>query len=141
MRSLIPGYSSCNTAVVLHAFEDMPQQVDGNTGLLQSIQYRKTGIILNVTPHVTGNQVMLDINAERSSLAAAAGAGAASSSIPCASTAHVASADSAARRSRATHWPSAVATRTPWRRRRRGGRRVRRDMNNQFGVAFLLASE
>lgn len=34
------------------ARQTSPQQVEGNTGLLQSIQYRKTGIILSVKPTV-----------------------------------------------------------------------------------------
>src|SRR5690606_21344924 len=34
------------------ARQTSPQQVDGNTGLLQSIQYRKTGIILSIKPTV-----------------------------------------------------------------------------------------
>lgn len=34
------------------ARQTSPQQVEGSTGLLQSIQYRKTGIILNVKPTV-----------------------------------------------------------------------------------------
>ena len=34
------------------ARQTSPQQVEGNTGLLQSIQYRKTGIILSIKPTV-----------------------------------------------------------------------------------------
>ena len=36
-----------------------------------TVQIKPTGIILRVTPHVTGNQVLLDLHAERSSLALA----------------------------------------------------------------------
>jgi type II secretory pathway component GspD/PulD (secretin) len=39
-----------------------------------TVQFRNTGIILEVTPHVTGNQVMLDMRAERSNVAASASA-------------------------------------------------------------------
>ena len=36
-----------------------------------SVRLEQTGIILRVTPHITGNQVLLDIHAERSNIAAA----------------------------------------------------------------------
>jgi type IV pilus assembly protein PilQ len=36
-----------------------------------TVQFKKTGVILNVTPHVTGDQVLLELHAERSNLAAA----------------------------------------------------------------------
>jgi type II secretory pathway component GspD/PulD (secretin) len=36
-----------------------------------TVQYRNTGVILEVTPHITGNQVLLDMKAERSNVAAA----------------------------------------------------------------------
>lgn len=42
-----------------------PQQTDGTSGLLQSIQYRKTGIILSVTPTVySDDRVDLTLNQE-----------------------------------------------------------------------------
>jgi general secretion pathway protein D len=37
---------------IITARQTSPQQIEGSTGLLQSIQYRKTGIILNVKPTV-----------------------------------------------------------------------------------------
>ena len=36
-----------------------------------SVRVEQTGIILRVTPHITGNQVLLDLHAERSNIAAA----------------------------------------------------------------------
>jgi type IV pilus assembly protein PilQ len=36
-----------------------------------SVRTEQTGIILRVTPHITGNQVLLDLHAERSNIAAA----------------------------------------------------------------------
>jgi type IV pilus assembly protein PilQ len=36
-----------------------------------TVNFRNTGVILEVTPHITGNQVMLDLRAERSNVAAA----------------------------------------------------------------------
>jgi type IV pilus assembly protein PilQ len=36
-----------------------------------SVRVEQTGIILRVTPHITGNQVLLDMHAERSNIAAA----------------------------------------------------------------------
>jgi type IV pilus secretin PilQ/predicted competence protein len=36
-----------------------------------AVEYKNTGIILEVTPHITGNQVLLDMRAERSGVAAA----------------------------------------------------------------------
>jgi len=36
-----------------------------------TVQMKNTGIILRVTPHVTGNQVLLDLHAERSNIALA----------------------------------------------------------------------
>lgn len=42
-----------------------PQQTEGNTNLLQSIQYRKTGIILGIKPTVySDNRIDLDITQE-----------------------------------------------------------------------------
>lgn len=38
-----------------------------------TVQLRPTGVILEVTPHITGNQVLLDINAERSNVGVAPG--------------------------------------------------------------------
>lgn len=52
----VPIISSRNTS---------PQQTDGTTSLLQSIQYRKTGIILSVTPTVySDDRVDLILNQE-----------------------------------------------------------------------------
>jgi type IV pilus assembly protein PilQ len=36
-----------------------------------TVQYKNTGVILEVTPHITGNQVVLDLRAERSNIGAA----------------------------------------------------------------------
>jgi type IV pilus assembly protein PilQ len=36
-----------------------------------AVEYKNTGIILEVTPHITGNQVLLDMRAERSGVSAA----------------------------------------------------------------------
>jgi type IV pilus assembly protein PilQ len=36
-----------------------------------TVEYKNTGVILEVTPHITGNQVLLDLRAERSNVAAA----------------------------------------------------------------------
>jgi type II secretory pathway component GspD/PulD (secretin) len=36
-----------------------------------TVSFRNTGVILEVTPHITGNQVLLDLRAERSNVAAA----------------------------------------------------------------------
>jgi type IV pilus assembly protein PilQ len=38
-----------------------------------TVQYKNTGVILEVTPHITGNQVLLDMRAERSNVASAPG--------------------------------------------------------------------
>jgi type IV pilus secretin PilQ/predicted competence protein len=38
-----------------------------------TVEYKNTGVILNVTPHITGNQVLLDLHAERSNVASAPG--------------------------------------------------------------------
>lgn len=47
------------------ARQTSPQQTDGNTGLLQSIQYRKTGIILSVKPTVySDDRVDIELNQE-----------------------------------------------------------------------------
>lgn len=47
------------------ARQTSPQQVEGNTGLLQSIQYRKTGIILNIKPTVySEDRVDLELSQE-----------------------------------------------------------------------------
>ena len=44
------------------------QQTDGNTNLLQSIQYRKTGVILNIKPTIySDDRIDLDISQEVSS--------------------------------------------------------------------------
>jgi general secretion pathway protein D len=47
------------------ARQTSPQQVEGNTGLLQSIQYRKTGILLTVKPTVySDDRVDIELNQE-----------------------------------------------------------------------------
>lgn len=38
-----------------------------------TVEYKNTGVILEVTPHITGNQVLLDMRAERSNVASAPG--------------------------------------------------------------------
>jgi type IV pilus assembly protein PilQ len=38
-----------------------------------TVEYKNTGVILAVTPHITGNQVLLDMRAERSNVATAPG--------------------------------------------------------------------
>jgi type IV pilus assembly protein PilQ len=38
-----------------------------------TVEYKNTGVILEVTPHITGNQVLLDMRAERSNVATAPG--------------------------------------------------------------------
>jgi type IV pilus assembly protein PilQ len=47
------------------------QSAGGANAPRASVQIQNTGIILEVTPHVTGNQVQLKMHAERSNLAAA----------------------------------------------------------------------
>ncbi len=47
---------------------DLGSQTGGQTAPRSTIEYKQTGVILNVTPHVTGNLVMLEIQAERSSV-------------------------------------------------------------------------
>lgn len=43
----------------------------GGQAPVASVRTEQTGIILRVTPHITGNQVLLDLHAERSNIAAA----------------------------------------------------------------------
>lgn len=43
----------------------------GGSTPVASVRTEQTGIILRVTPHITGNQVLLDLHAERSNIAAA----------------------------------------------------------------------
>jgi type IV pilus assembly protein PilQ len=43
----------------------------GQTGPRATVQFRETGIILRVTPHIIGDQVLLDLHAERSGIALA----------------------------------------------------------------------
>ncbi|HEX6135791.1 MAG TPA: secretin N-terminal domain-containing protein [Longimicrobiales bacterium] len=43
----------------------------GAGGPRAAVEYKNTGIILQVTPHITGNQVLLDLSAERSGVSAA----------------------------------------------------------------------
>src|SRR5690606_27568988 len=38
----------------------------GGTAPVATVEFKSTGVILNVTPHVTGDQVLLDMRAERS---------------------------------------------------------------------------
>ncbi|MGQ0815918.1 MAG: AMIN domain-containing protein [Gemmatimonadota bacterium] len=45
--------------------------VGGGGAPTASVSIEQTGIILRVTPHITGNQVMLDLHAERSNIALA----------------------------------------------------------------------
>lgn len=48
---------------------DLGAQTGGPGAPRSTIEYKQTGVILNVTPHVTGNMVMLEIQAERSQVA------------------------------------------------------------------------
>jgi len=48
---------------------DLGAQTAGPGAPRSTIEYKQTGVILNVTPHVTGNMVMLEIQAERSQVA------------------------------------------------------------------------
>ncbi|HEX6308068.1 MAG TPA: secretin N-terminal domain-containing protein [Longimicrobiales bacterium] len=43
----------------------------GAQGPRAAVEYKNTGIILQVTPHITGNQVLLDLSAERSGVTVA----------------------------------------------------------------------
>ncbi|MGQ0560986.1 MAG: secretin N-terminal domain-containing protein [Gemmatimonadota bacterium] len=43
----------------------------GSNAPVASVRTEETGIILRVTPHITGNQVLLDLHAERSNIALA----------------------------------------------------------------------
>ncbi|HSJ12823.1 MAG TPA: secretin N-terminal domain-containing protein [Longimicrobiales bacterium] len=45
--------------------------VPGGEAPRATVQYKNTGVILEVTPHITGNQVVLDMRAERSNIGAA----------------------------------------------------------------------
>jgi type II secretory pathway component GspD/PulD (secretin) len=45
--------------------------VSGGDAPRATVQYKNTGVILEVTPHITGEQVVLDLRAERSNIAAA----------------------------------------------------------------------
>ncbi|MGH7443816.1 MAG: type II secretion system protein GspD, partial [Longimicrobiales bacterium] len=47
---------------------DLGSQTGGQGAPRSTIEYKQTGVILNVTPHVTGNLVMLEIQAERSNV-------------------------------------------------------------------------
>lgn len=70
-----------NREASIHVGEETPIRVidlgtatGGGSGVnlpRATVQIKPTGIILKVTPHVTGNQVLLDLHAERSSLALA----------------------------------------------------------------------
>lgn len=48
---------------------DLGSQSGGVGAARATVEYKQTGVILNVTPHVTGNMVMLEIQAERSNVA------------------------------------------------------------------------
>jgi type IV pilus assembly protein PilQ len=43
----------------------------GGGAPMAAVEMKQTGVILEVTPHITGNQVLLDLRAERSNVAAA----------------------------------------------------------------------
>jgi len=70
-----------NREASIHVGEETPIRVvdlgtatGGGSGVnlpRATVQIKPTGIILKVTPHVTGNQVLLDLHAERSSLSLA----------------------------------------------------------------------
>ncbi len=45
----------------------------GVTGVRSTVQMKNTGVILNVTPHITGDRVLMDLHAERSQAVPAAG--------------------------------------------------------------------
>lgn len=47
------------------------QQGGGATAPVATVSFQETGIILQVTPHVTGDQVLLELHAERSNIALA----------------------------------------------------------------------
>jgi type IV pilus assembly protein PilQ len=47
--------------------------VGAGGGPRATVEYKNTGVILEVTPHITGNQVLLDMRAERSNVATAPG--------------------------------------------------------------------
>lgn len=54
----------------------MTQQGGGQGGLQApraTVQFRNTGVILDVTPHVTGDHILLEMHAERSQAVASAG--------------------------------------------------------------------
>jgi len=48
---------------------DLGSQTGGLGAARATVEYKQTGVILEVTPHVTGNMVMLEIQAERSQVA------------------------------------------------------------------------
>ncbi|MHB1169942.1 MAG: type II secretion system protein GspD, partial [Longimicrobiales bacterium] len=48
---------------------DLGSQTGGVGAARATVEYKQTGVILEVTPHVTGNMVMLEIQAERSQVA------------------------------------------------------------------------
>jgi type IV pilus assembly protein PilQ len=50
---------------------DAGAQTGGLQAPRANVQFRETGVILDVTPHITGDQVVLDIRAERSNIGAA----------------------------------------------------------------------
>jgi type IV pilus assembly protein PilQ len=47
--------------------------VGAGSGPRATVEYKNTGVILAVTPHITGNQVLLDMRAERSNVVTAPG--------------------------------------------------------------------
>src|SRR5206468_7884232 len=50
---------------------DAGSQTGGGGAPRASVRTELTGVILRVTPHITGNQVLLDLHAERSNIALA----------------------------------------------------------------------
>ncbi len=72
-----------NRQASLQVGEDTPVRIidlgantggGSNTGATvprATVTFKKTGVILQVTPHVTGDQVLLEVHAERSNIAAA----------------------------------------------------------------------
>jgi type IV pilus assembly protein PilQ len=50
---------------------DAGSQVGGQSAPRASVRLENTGVILTVTPHITGNQVLMELHAERSNIALA----------------------------------------------------------------------
>jgi type IV pilus assembly protein PilQ len=49
---------------------DAGSQASGLQAPRATVQFRETGVILTVTPHITGNQVVMEVRAERSNVGA-----------------------------------------------------------------------